>query len=170
MNRSYFLTREDLRRTFDNPRVAAAFEDLQNTVAQTDAVVSANVEATERLNDASFLTLSANTELPNERVLQLGPGLRFALDAGTATIFSDAPQVEGGHALRLVVSGDTELAMPLSGVLATRDNAETLRNKTIVAPILSGLGDFADDTAAASGGVPVGGTYRTGSALKVRVA
>lgn len=31
-------------------------------------------------------------------------------------------------------------------------------------------GDFADDTAAATGGVPVGGYYRTGSALKVRVS
>lgn len=32
------------------------------------------------------------------------------------------------------------------------------------------LEDYADDTAAASGGVPVGGTYRTGSVVKVRVS
>lgn len=32
------------------------------------------------------------------------------------------------------------------------------------------LGDFADDTAAASGGVPVGSLYRTGSTVKVRVS
>ena len=30
-------------------------------------------------------------------------------------------------------------------------------------------GDYADDTAAATAGVPVGGYYRTGSVLKVRV-
>lgn len=30
--------------------------------------------------------------------------------------------------------------------------------------------DYADDVAAAAGGVPIGGIYRTGSALKVRVA
>lgn len=30
-------------------------------------------------------------------------------------------------------------------------------------------GDFADDAAAALGGIPVGGIYRTSNALKVRV-
>lgn len=33
-----------------------------------------------------------------------------------------------------------------------------------------GLGDYADDSAAASGGVPVGGLYRTGSQVMVRVS
>jgi hypothetical protein len=32
------------------------------------------------------------------------------------------------------------------------------------------LGDYADDTAAAAGGVPVTGLYRTGSAIKIRVS
>jgi hypothetical protein len=32
------------------------------------------------------------------------------------------------------------------------------------------LGDFADDTAAQAGGVPVGGLYRNGSQLMVRVS
>lgn len=32
------------------------------------------------------------------------------------------------------------------------------------------LQDYADDTAAAAGGVPVGRLYRTGSAIKVRVS
>lgn len=34
----------------------------------------------------------------------------------------------------------------------------------------AGLQDFADDTAAAAGGVAVGALYRTGSVVKVRVA
>ena len=34
---------------------------------------------------------------------------------------------------------------------------------------IEGLGDYADDAAAATGGVPVNGVYRTGSALKIRV-
>lgn len=34
----------------------------------------------------------------------------------------------------------------------------------------SALADYADDTAAASGGVAVGALYRTGSAVKVRVS
>jgi hypothetical protein len=32
------------------------------------------------------------------------------------------------------------------------------------------LQDFADDTAAAAGGVEIGGLYRTGSTVKVRVS
>lgn len=32
------------------------------------------------------------------------------------------------------------------------------------------LGSYADDAAAATGGVPVGGLYRTASAVKVRVS
>lgn len=37
-------------------------------------------------------------------------------------------------------------------------------------PVLSSLEDAADDTAAASAGVPVGGLYRDGSVLMIRVA
>jgi hypothetical protein len=35
---------------------------------------------------------------------------------------------------------------------------------------IEGLGDYADDAAAATGGVPVNGVYRTGSVLKIRVS
>lgn len=38
------------------------------------------------------------------------------------------------------------------------------------APMFADLAHFADDAAAAAGDVPVGGLYRTGSAIKVRVA
>jgi len=37
-------------------------------------------------------------------------------------------------------------------------------------PSITGLGDYADDTAAAAGGVAVSGLYRTGSILKIRVS
>lgn len=36
--------------------------------------------------------------------------------------------------------------------------------------VYSSLGDFADDTAAATGGVEIGQLYRTGSTVKVRIA
>ncbi len=35
---------------------------------------------------------------------------------------------------------------------------------------LDNLSDYVDDVAAAAGGVPVGGFYRTGSTIKVRVS
>jgi hypothetical protein len=39
-----------------------------------------------------------------------------------------------------------------------------------VLKILNVVGDYVDDAAAATGGVPIGGVYRTGSILKVRVS
>lgn len=36
--------------------------------------------------------------------------------------------------------------------------------------IFNGLSNFADDAAAAVGGVPVNGLYRTGSVVKIRVS
>lgn len=170
MNRSYFIDRETLTKTFGNPAMVAAFEDLQNTVARTESVATANVEATGKLSDAAFVTLSPNAELPNERVLALGEGLRFVLAPGGVTIVSDAPLVEGGYRVRMTVAGDSDLALPLTGILATRDNVETLTHKTLASPALAGIANYADDAAAASGGVPVGGVYRTGSALKMRVS
>ena len=37
-------------------------------------------------------------------------------------------------------------------------------------PSITGLADYADDSAAATGGVPVNGLYRTGRVLKIRVS
>ena len=36
--------------------------------------------------------------------------------------------------------------------------------------VLTPAGNYTDDTAAAAAGVPVGGLYRTGSILKIRVS
>lgn len=38
-----------------------------------------------------------------------------------------------------------------------------------LATLLSGIKEAADDTAATNSGIPIGGIYRTGSAIKVRV-
>lgn len=170
MTEEYFISRADLLEAFPL-RAARQFEVMQQTVAKVEDTVTANVDATGALKDATFVTLSANAELPNERVLGLGEGLAFELTDGGVTLNTDAlARVEGGHELRFVVSGDTELVLPLTGGVATRENVETLRNKTLEAPKLSGLKEATDDTAAATAGVPVGGMYRTGSALKVRLA
>lgn len=45
-----------------------------------------------------------------------------------------------------------------------------LQGKGTGVPRLPGLRDYADDTAAAAGGIPVTGLYRTGNAIKVRIA
>jgi hypothetical protein len=160
----------DLSRVFGDPRVVRQFETLQEQVATTSDTTTAAVAETGALKDAAFVTLSANAELPNERVLAVGAGM--ALDTATpglvrliSNVFSD-----NGWPVELVASGATSLGLPTVGILATRAGAETLSNKTLAEPKLSGLVDAADDAAAATAGVPVGGIYRTGSALKVRVS
>lgn len=45
----------------------------------------------------------------------------------------------------------------------------SLKEFILDAPQLSSLVDAADDAAAATAGVVVGGVYRTGSALKIRI-
>ena len=169
-DRTFFIPRADLSRVFGNPAVVRQFEELQQTVATSEEATTASVDATVALKDASYVTLSANAELSNERVFAVSAGL--ALDTATpgrvtltSNVFSD-----NGWPVELVASGATSVALPATGVLATRAGAETFTNKTLNAPKLSGLVDAADDAAAATAGVPVGGIYRTGGSLKVRIA
>lgn len=166
---TFFIDREELSRVF-NPRAAMMFEEMQRRVASTEETVDANLGETGALMEAAFVTLSPNTELPNEYVLGVGEGLRLEVGSGTVSLFSDAPRVNGGHRLEFLVSGPSVVAVPLGGILATRDNPETLKNKTLDAPKLSGLVNAADDVAAASAGVPVEGVYRNGSVVQVRVS
>ena len=60
---------------------------------------------------------------------------------------------------------------PLTGD-ANLDRWLNLLHKRVIAPVVTvgSLSNYADDTAAAAGGVPVGGLYRNGSAVMVRVA
>lgn len=170
---TFQLTREEIARVFETPRAVRAYERLQNTVEATDAAVTAALGPTGALNEATFVTLSPNTELPNERVLAFGTGLDFTLTADQIVIRLDAsvPTVTGGFRVQFVAGGDVTLGLPLVGVLATRGNAETFTSKTLDGPttLITGLGDYVDDAAAAVGLVPVGGLYRTASAIKVRV-
>ena len=172
MTTPYFIDRQELAQVGFSPRGVRQFEDLQQQVASSTETVTANQEATDKLADGTFVTLSPNAELSNERVLRLGDGLKFDTStAGEVAIrLNGVPFTGTGFRINLVTAGDTEIALPLTGFLATRENTEELSNKTLRAPLLSGLVDAADDAAAATARVPVGGIYRTGSDLKVRVA
>ena len=120
----------------------------------------------------TVITLSPNATFTNERILDIGPGLSAVDDGNRVTIRTaqTVPLVNDGFSVDFVVSGTCVLVLPLSGTVATIGNPETLSAKTLKAPRLSGINDHADDAAAASGGVAIGAIYRTGSALKMRVA
>lgn len=167
------LPRDAMYKAFNgDARLVGAFEAQAEVISETQSVVVGNVEATDALQDATVLTLSPNATFNNERVLRLGPGIT-ATDDGTYLTLSvndTVAHVEGGFRLSLTVQADTAVVIPLAGVLATQDGEETLSRKTLDTPSITGLSDYADDVAAAAGGVAVDGVYRTGSALKVRVA
>ena len=170
MSETFFIARDDLAQAFPNMRAVRQFETMQQRVEDTAETTGANVEATGALAQASFVTLSPNAELPNEYVLQVGEGLALTTETGVLRLTSDAPVVDGGFRVRLIASADSELVLPPGGVLSTRDGQETLRNKELEAPYLAEVDDYADDAAAAAGGVEIGQLYRTGSAVMVRVA
>ena len=168
----FLIQREVLDKVFaGDKRAIASFEQQQRAIAGIDGAITASVAGTAALKDASVITLSPNADLTNEYVLSFGRGMTFNTDTpGKLILATDGPNVNGGFAVQFTVSGDSQLSLPLAGIVATRANTETFSNKTLDKPKLSGLGDYADDVAAAAALVPVGGVYRTASALKVRVA
>lgn len=166
------ITREMLQRWFPgDKRMQRAMEQQRDSIAASEEGLNTTATATQTIQDASVLVLASNGAFNNERVLSLGKGLSGDDRNGVLTIQTSraVPTVNGGYAVTFVVVGATQVRLPLSGTLATVGNAETLASKTLDAPKLSGLGNYADDTAAATGGVPVGGVYRNGSVLQVRV-
>lgn len=167
------ISRKDLAEAFPGrPRLQRQFEEQSKQVDAATTGLETTATATEKLQDASVLVLAPNSAFTNERQLVLGQGLSGSDDGNTLTVRTNktVPKVNGGFEVNLVTSGTCVLVLPLSGTLATIANPETLSNKTLAAPKLSGLGNYADDTAAAGGGVPVMGMYRNGSVLCVRIS
>ncbi len=167
----FYFTREELTKFLPDDRTRRRFDEMQRTVAQNDQIVTANVESTGALSEATFVTLSPNDELPNEFVLSVADGIDIEVAAGQVILRLGNAAVHATGESRIVMTaeGDSNIAVPLNGYLATRANTETLTNKTLGAPILSGLGDYTDDAAAAADGVPVGGMYHDTGALRVRL-
>lgn len=153
------------------PRAIAAFDELARNVDANASDTSETVQATRALRDAAFVTLSPNDELPNERALRVGQGLSLEIGPDFVTLrLTSGLEVSGDFPVQITAQGPSAVVLPLTGLLATISNFETLRNKTLAAPKLDELADAVDDAAAATANVPVGGVYRTGSDLKVRVA
>lgn len=167
--KTFLIDRSELARVF-SPRAAKAFEQMQDAVVEQGETQTANVDATEAIAQASYVTLSPNTELPNEFVLTVGTGLGITAGGGVLTLYSTGPRVSGGHSLNFIVNGASNVAVPLAGTLATIEGIEILANKTLAAPRLTGLVNAANDAAASAGGVPVDGIYRNGSVLMVRAS
>lgn len=157
-------------------RLATAFEQQAVAVTENQEATSLQVEATQAIQDATVLVLSPNATFNNERVLKLGDGIT-ATDDGTYLTLSvndRVAHVAGGFRTDLTAQGDTNVVLPLDGVLATVDGYEELTNKTLSGAVLAAAilnaSEYASDAAAAAGGVPVGGLYLKAGAVFRRAA
>jgi len=85
---------------------------------------------------------------------------------GGATTGSAAPSVWYDGGTFLSSSVDVRITGSLS-MVGSEANFETLQ---VVLPQISQSGNFADDTAAALGGIVLGGLYRNGNLIAIRLS
>ena len=165
-------TRLMLQRWFKgDERMIRAMEDQQKQVVESASGLQTTAETTEKIEQASVIVLAGNQAFTNERVLDLGRGISGTDIDGILTIQTSdvVPTVSGGFNVVLVAVGNSQVRLPLTGTLATVGNPETFERKTLDAPILTNIGNHANDAAAAGGGVPIGGVYHNAGALRIRL-
>lgn len=123
MSNEYIISRELLNKMLPNPRAAAAFEKFQQHFVVVEDATTAIVADTQKLNDAAFVTLSANADLPNERVLSFGRGMGADITANgiKLKVLDSVPTVQGGFKVNFVATGDAQLALPPSGTLVNQE-------------------------------------------------
>ena len=150
---------EALARHFKNDhRTISAFQQLFDQVETNSSGTTAAVEATDAIQDATVIVLSANTAFANERILRLADGLAFGPDDGTyVTIIPSGLAKAENYDVTFIADGESQLFVPLVGSLVAFENAG------------ANLANYANDAAAAAGGVIIGQLYRNGSVVMVRV-
>jgi hypothetical protein len=148
----------------NNARAVAAFEALIQQITQTSFDGAETSDTASALQNATFVTLSANDVLANERVLQVGPGLTPGDTSSVDRPSSTRRQQEPSPSLALVQAdaGD-QCRQRHSHRAVERDDGRWAKLSPMVAA-------YANDAAAAAGGVPVHGFYRNGNAVMVRLA
>jgi hypothetical protein len=153
------IRREDLAQFFSgNPRLLRAFE--QQAAAVQDA--TSGVADTQALKDATVIVLSANGDFTNERVLEVGDGIEIDItDDRVKLSVKDVAKVRD-HDVTLIPPATVILFLPPEGTLVSDVSL-------IEAPLFVDLGNYANDAAAAAGGVTIGSLYHNAGALRVRL-
>jgi hypothetical protein len=143
------IRREDLAQIPGmSPRLLRAFEDQSSAIE--DAV--STVADTQALKDATVVVLSANGDFTNERILQVGDGVRITItDEAVKLSLKDVARSQD-HNATFVAPADVMLFLPADGTLLS-DSSLAVR------PVFASLSTYANDAAAAAAGVPVRGGY-----------
>jgi hypothetical protein len=81
---------------------------------------------------------------------------------------TDIHQFTGSLSITGSILGDLSASGTVSGVTGSFDGGLTANGFVILSQVSESL-NFADDTAAASGGVPLGGLYRSGNFIAIRL-
>jgi hypothetical protein len=134
-------------------RMIRAMEDQSQAV--TDGVA-----ATSALQDATVIVLSPNGDFTNERVLEVGDGIKVEITDDTVKLSVQNVAMVNGYPVTLNANSPANLILPVGATLVAGEY-----------PMfdVSTLGNYANDAAAAAGGVVVGQAYRNGSTFCVRV-
>lgn len=145
------ITRADLEQSFPSltPKVRAAIEAIFPQLILLAQQSDASVAATEGINNATVLTLSANDAFGNERIIAHGSGVVFQ-DNGPGSTFiialANDLHFNGPYRVAFNLLADTNLDLPASGRVLVDDD-------------FAG-GPYATDAAAAADGIAVGQIYR----------
>ncbi len=142
-------------------RMINAFEELVRQLQDAATAVEEAGTSVATIAGTQFILAAASSAFANGRVLVDGRGITITLADGTATI-SHPIEVTGGEAA-FILTGDTNLILPQTGTLALVTDIPAFF------AALATTTSYANDAAAAGGGVPVGGTYRNGSVVQIRI-
>lgn len=158
--------REDLSQLSGmSPRLLRAFEDQASAVEDA----TSNVADTQALKDATVIVLSANGDFTQERVLEVSDDIEMEITDTTLKLKVKNVARTQDFGVTLIPPAEVELFLPPNGTLVSAEAPAILENKSLVAPLLADIPNFANDAAAAAGGVDVAQVYRNGSVLMVRV-
>lgn len=105
--------------------------------ATASAGLSASARAEFTLIAAGFAKLPSLSGNANKIVVVNSGATALTVTTSALTLNGDLTKA-GSHALTLTTTGTTNVTFPTTGTLATLAGSETLTNKTLTAPILSG--------------------------------
>lgn len=149
------------------------WELVQKIPAPVSGLAGATGEGVYRIGpDGEGFTDSTTSDLPEGTNLYFTDTRADArVGAGIAAHVADTdPHVQYAKESDLgsaAFNSTSDFATAAQGALA---DSALQPGDTLAAPAMTGLQDAADDAAAAAAGVAVGGVYRNGSALMIRVA
>lgn len=120
--------REILMKAFNGElTLVSAFEQLVAYVEAAAAAAQSGATIANILSEASLLTLGASAGLDSARIFTPGAGVSFADAGGRLTInLNDlTPKIGGGFPVTFLVTGATNLILPVLGTLATLGDVST---------------------------------------------